>query len=136
MDLEDEADSRKKLVEQQRKLQKELRDIEKFSCVPKEFQEALRVTCRNSCKKWNKGSTISCQNIRKCRRGRQKMQSIQDKGRTLPKDSTAAEEEMRKLQEELQHKEERVLFLSNKIDNNKIQDAEMAAELQSLQAGK
>ena len=31
--------------------------------------------------------------------------------------------------------EERVLFLSNKIDTNKMQDAEMAAELRSLQAG-
>ena len=41
MDLEDEVESRKKLDEQRRKLQKELRDIEKFSCVPKEFQENL-----------------------------------------------------------------------------------------------
>ena len=42
MDLEDEAESRKKLDEQKRKLQKEMRDIEKFSCVPKEFQENLK----------------------------------------------------------------------------------------------
>ena len=42
MDLEDEVESRKKLDEQRRKLQKELRDIEKFSCVPKEFQENLK----------------------------------------------------------------------------------------------
>ena len=41
----------------------------------------------------------------------------------------------RKLQEEIRQKEERHLFLSNKIDKNKMQDAEMAAELQSLQAG-
>ena len=51
------------------------------------------------------------------------------------KDSTATEEEMRKLQDELKQKEERVLFLSNKIDRNKLQNAEMAPELQSLQAG-
>ena len=42
MDLEDEAESRKKLDEQKRKLQKELPNIEKFSCVPKEFQESLK----------------------------------------------------------------------------------------------
>ena len=42
MDLEDEVESRKKLDEQTRKLQKELRDIEKFSCVPKEFHGNLR----------------------------------------------------------------------------------------------
>ena len=35
--LEDEVESRKQLDEQRRKLQKELRDIDKFSCVPKEF---------------------------------------------------------------------------------------------------
>ena len=42
MDVEDEAESRKKLDEQKRKLQKELRDLEKFSCVPKEFQESVK----------------------------------------------------------------------------------------------
>ena len=35
---------------------------------------------------------------------------------------------MRKLQEELKQKEERILFLSSKVDKNKMQDAEMAAE--------
>ena len=39
---EDEAESRKKLDEQKKKLQKELRDMEKVSCVPKEFQESLK----------------------------------------------------------------------------------------------
>ena len=61
--------------------------------------------------------------------------SIQDKRINLQKDSTAADEEMRKLQEELNQKEERTLFLSNKVDKNKMADAEMAAELQGLQAG-
>ena len=42
MDFEDEVDSRKKLDEQRRKLQKELRNTEKFSCAPKEFQEHLK----------------------------------------------------------------------------------------------
>ena len=42
---------------------------------------------------------------------------------------------MRKLQEAVNQKEERILVLSNKVDKNKMADAEMAAELQSLQAG-
>ena len=42
MDLEDEVEGCKKLEEQKRKLRKELRDIEKFSCVPREFQENLK----------------------------------------------------------------------------------------------
>ena len=53
----------------------------------------------------------------------------------MQKKSSAADEEMRKLQEELKQKEECLLFLSNKIDKNKMLDAEMAAELQSLQTG-
>ena len=53
----------------------------------------------------------------------------------MQKDNTAAEEEMRKLQEELKQKEERVLYLSNKIDKTKMQDADMAAELRSFQPG-
>ena len=64
----------------------------------------------------------------------QKIQSFQDK-RKLQKDSAAAENGMRKLQEVLKQREERVLFLSNKIDKNEMQDAEMAAELRSSQAG-
>ena len=79
----------------------------------------MRVTCSSSrCRKWNKGGTIPCQNIRKCRKDRENIQSIQDKRRNLQKDSTAVEEEMRKLQEGLFAKGERVLFLSNKIDKN------------------
>ena len=42
---------------------------------------------------------------------------------------------MRKLQEELKQKEERILLLSNNVDQNKMADPEIAAELQSLQAG-
>ena len=53
----------------------------------------------------------------------------------MQKDSTAAEEEMRKIREEVDRKEERSRLLSNKVDKNKMADAEMAAELQCLQAG-
>ena len=43
---------------------------------------------------------------------------------------------MRKLQEEIRQKEEHHLFLSNKIDENKMPDEEMVAGLQRLQAGR
>ena len=42
VDAEDEVESRKKLDEQKRKLQQELREVEKFSCVPKKAQEGLK----------------------------------------------------------------------------------------------
>ena len=57
----------------------------------------------------------------------QTIHSIQDKRKILQKDSIAAEEEMRKLQEEIRKKEERIFFLSDKIAKNKMPDAEIAA---------
>ena len=41
MDVEDEIESRKKLDERRKKLQNELRDVEKLSCVSKEVQDSL-----------------------------------------------------------------------------------------------
>ena len=58
----------------------------------------------------------------------QKIQSIQDKRRNMQKENAAAQEEMRKIREENDRKEER-------FRQNKMADAEMAADLQSLQAG-
>ena len=42
IDVEDEIESRKKLDGQRKKLQKEVRDVEKLSCVSKEFQDSLK----------------------------------------------------------------------------------------------
>ena len=42
MEGKDEIESRKKLDEQRKKLQKELRDVEKLSCVSKEVQDSLK----------------------------------------------------------------------------------------------
>ena len=60
----------------------------------------------------------SCQNTRKCHPGQKKKYG----------ESAAAQEEMRKI------REERFRQLSDKVDKNKLADAE-AAELQGLQAG-
>ena len=42
---------------------------------------------------------------------------------------------MRKLRDDVKQKEERILVLSDKVERNKMVDAEKAAELQMLQAG-
>ena len=42
MDVEDEIESRTKMDEQKKKLQKELGEIEKLSCLSEEFQESLK----------------------------------------------------------------------------------------------
>ena len=64
------------------------------------------------------------------------MQSIQDKRRNMQKENAAAQGEMRKIREENDRNEERSRQLSDKVDKNKMVDAEMAAEQESLQAGK
>ena len=61
----------------------------------------------------------------------QKIQSIQDKRKICKKKRQYRSRRVRKLK----HKEERHLLLSNKIHKNKMQDAEVVAELQRLQAG-
>ena len=52
----------------------------------------------------------------------------------MQKDNVSAEEEMRKLQEDVMQKEREHLFLSDEVAKHKMA-AEMAAELQGLQAG-
>ena len=47
----------------------------------------------------------------------QKIQNIQDKKRNMLEESVDAEEEMRKVCEEIIQKEERLLLLSKKVDN-------------------
>ena len=53
----------------------------------------------------------------------------------MQKESAAAQEEMRKIREEIDRNEERFRQLSYKVDKNKMVDAELAAELQGLQTG-
>ena len=53
----------------------------------------------------------------------------------MHKKNDAAEEEVRKLRDEVKQKEERILFLPDKVEKNRIADADMAAELQVLQSG-
>ena len=135
MDIEDENESRKKLDERKTKLQKELRDVERWSLISKEAQESIKEFLQHQLQGVEKRRHDLMLEHQKVQKKSQKIQSTQDKRRHLQKDSIAPEEEMRKLQEELKQKGERILFLSNKVDKNKMADAEMAAELQSLQAG-
>ena len=65
-EVEDEIESRKKLDEQKEKMQKELREIEKFSCVPKEAQESLKSNLQQQLQE-QKESTAAEEKIRKLR---------------------------------------------------------------------
>ena len=104
MDLEDQVESRKKLDEQKRKLQKELRDIDKFSCVPKEIEETLKSYLQQL------QEVELMPEHQKVPRRLSKIESIEDKRRNLQKENVAAEEEMRKLRDDVKQKEECILF--------------------------
>ena len=101
----------------------------------KRFRKASRVTCSSNCKRWSKGGVTSCQSTRRCRKDHNIYKTIRTK-EDICKNKV------------LQHKRrrgrsEKILFamrsdfwqLSDKVDKNRMVDAEMAAELQELQAG-
>ena len=133
--VEDEAESRKKLDDQKKKIQKELRDIEKFSSVPKELQESIKSNLQQQLQEVEQRRHDLMPEHQKVQKRQQKTQSIQDKRRNMQEESAAGQQEMQSIREEIDRKEERFRQLSDKVDKNKMVDAEMAAELQGLQAG-
>ena len=130
MDLEEEIVSRKKLDEQKKKLQKELREIEKLSCLSKDVQEILKSNLQQQLQAVEQRKQHLMSEHQKVQKKTQKIQSTQDKRRNMQKESAAA----RKIREETDRNEERFRQLSDNVDQNKMVDAEMAAELQGLQA--
>ena len=101
--------------ERRKKLQKELRDVEKLSCVSKEVQDSFKNVQQQLQEVKHKRHDLMPEH-QKAQQISQTKQSIQDK-RNLQKDSTEAEEEMRMLQEELTQKEERIfLCLGSTVD--------------------
>ena len=97
---------------------------------------ASRSRCSTSCKRWRKGGTISCLSTRRCKRGRRRYKASRKEGEICrERESLASKEEMRKLREYIDWKEERFRLLSDKVDKNRMADAKMEAELQGLQAG-
>ena len=101
MDTEDETESRKSLDELKKKLQKELRNVDRLSRISKEVQESIKESLHHQLQGVEKRRHDLMPEHQKVQKRSQTIQSIQDKRRNLQKDSIAGEEEMRKLQEEL-----------------------------------
>ena len=135
VDVEDETENRKKLDEDRKKLQKELREVEKLSYITKEVQENLKNDLQHQLHEVERRRHDIMPEHQKVQKRSQKLPSIQDKRKNMQKENAAAQEEMRKIKEENDRNEERFWQLSDKVDKNKMSDAEMAAELQRLQAG-
>ena len=125
MEVEDQAESRKKLDEQREKMQKELREVDRLSFVSKEMPESIQESLQHQLQDVEKRRNDLMPEHQKVQKRSQKIQSFQDKRRNLQKESTAAKEEMWKIRDEIDWKEERFRLLSDKVDKNRMADAEM-----------
>ena len=83
MDVEEEVGSRKKLDEQKRKFQKELREIENFSCLSKEVQESLKSNLQQQLQEVEQRRHDLMPVHQKVQKRSQKIQSIQDKSKNM-----------------------------------------------------
>ena len=89
MEVEDEAEIRKKLDEQCR------RSHDRLSFVSKEMQESVKESLQHQLQEVEKRRHDLVPEHQKAQKKSQKIQSFQDKRRNMQKDSTAAEEEVR-----------------------------------------
>ena len=111
--MEVEVENKKKLDEQRRRLQKQIREIEKFTDMDQTFRNSER-------EKWKerpleseeKRSELLLEHQRMQKRS-SKMHSIQDKKRKLLKEAGACEEEMRKVKEEIDEREACMIWKNN-----------------------
>ena len=137
-DVEDEIESREKLDEQRKSCRRSC-DTLKHSrvCVSKEVQDSLKNDLQQQLQEveQRRHDLMPAKASESAEKDHKKIQSIQDKRRNMQKESTASQEEMRKIREEIVRNEERFRQLSDKVDHDKVADAEMAAELQGVQAG-
>ena len=116
MEVEDEAECPRKLVEQRKKMQKELREVDRLPFASKEMQESLKESLQHQLQDVEKGLNDLMPEHQKAQKRTHKIQSLQDKLRNLQKESLAAKEEMRKLREEIELKEERFRLLADRVD--------------------
>ena len=115
MEVEDEAECRRKLDEQMKKKQKELREVDRLSFLSKEMQESLKESLQHQLQGVEKRRNDPMPEHQKAQNSTQKIQSYQDKRRNLQKESMAAKQDMRKLREEIERKEERFRLLFDKV---------------------
>ena len=85
MEVEDEAESRRKLDEQKKKLQKEPRDVDRLSFVSKRCRRVSWSHCSTSCNRWRQGGMISCLSTRSFTSGHKRYKASRTRGNTCRK---------------------------------------------------
>ena len=102
-----------------------------YSCVKGNAREPEGVTCSASCKKWRKGGPIPCLNTRRCIRERKRYKASRTEGEMCRKGARQRRKKCGNSEKKLSGRK----LASDKVDKNRMADAEMEAELQGLQAG-
>ena len=99
VEVEEEVQSKKKLDEKERNLQRQMRDIDKLTFMePASERPRKRSLCVCCKKSKGKGRTF-CLSNRKLQKRSQKLQSLQDKKKHYLKEACASEEETQKLED-------------------------------------
>ena len=107
-------ENNRKLDEQRKRLQKELRDVEKLSFIPWEIQRGLEEGMQQQLQDIEQKRHALLPEHQKVQKRSQKIQSTQDKRRNLQKETCCRTKEMSKLNHDVKQKEERILFCRTK----------------------
>ena len=129
MEVDEEVENKKKLDEQRRRLQQQIREIEKFTDVDQMFRDSQKEKWKERLEKRTLARTPE-----DAERS-QKMQSVQGKKRNLLKKVGACDEGMGKVREEINEREARYLELAEKSNNKGMAAEHLEEEFRCLQAG-
>ena len=119
MEVEDEVERRKKLDEQRKRLQRQLRDVERFGDVSQEVQSSLKKNLQKQPQEVEQRRNDLLPEHQRAQKRSQKIQNIQDKKRNLQRETAAAREEMRKIREDIFQKEEHIFLCQTKAPKMK-----------------
>ena len=131
MEVEEEAESRKKLDAQMQRLQRQLRDVERFIDLSQETQSGITENLQRQLQEVEQERHDLLPEHQRVQKRSPKIQSGQDKKKNMQSEMAAAEDQMWKIREEVDRNEERFRLLSDKVGRNRMAEA----ELQGLQAG-
>ena len=135
MEVEEEVQSEKKLGEQRRNLQREMRDIDKLTFMEPAVREAQKEKFMRLLQEVETKSTDLLPEDQKIQQRSQKLQSLQDKKKHHLKEACASEEEMQKLDEEMAKMRARFQALSEKSGESRRAASEVEEEVRISQAG-
>ena len=135
MEVEEEVDNKKKVDERRKRLQKQLREIDKFSDLDEMLRDAQKERWKEELQDIEKKRNKLLSEHQNMQKRSPKLQSLQDKKRNCFKDACACEEEMRKLSEEMEERQARFLALSEKSGNCRMAADDLEEEIKDLQAG-